>query len=165
MPAAIARKHQLVVVEFDRINYGERGADDHRPEDRCEGHHGEKTARCRRCCPEAQVMKYVSATTDIEDVDQQNDITTSISSSWSFLRSPAVFAQGEFTHQRQWDAFTDPEEAAEKHHHGEGAQDANAQLITRAALLAPALPPATAGRRRPKIPQRRTAQSAMTGRK
>ena len=41
-----------------------------------------------------------------------------------------MLAQGEFAHQRQRDALAYPEEAAQEHHHGDGTQHADAQLIT-----------------------------------
>ena len=40
-----------------------------------------------------------------------------------------MFAQGKFPHCGERHPFTNPEETAQEHHHGNGAQHADAQLI------------------------------------
>ena len=41
-----------------------------------------------------------------------------------------MFTQGKFPHHRQRHTLANPEEAAQEHHHSDGAQDAHAELIT-----------------------------------
>ena len=120
-----------VVVEFDGIDPPRQRTDDHRAQNGGKGHHGEKQRSVRRAAlKHVGDEVHVPAAANVENVDQQKRHHQHQQQLIVFPQARQVLAQGEFTHQRKRDALAHPEEAAQEHHHGDGAQHADAQLIT-----------------------------------
>ncbi|BBU79826.1 hypothetical protein EIMP300_12260 [Escherichia coli] len=75
------------------------------------------------------IAVHIPTAANIKDVNQQERHDQHQQQLVVVPQPGKMFAQGKFPHCGEWHPFTNPEETAQEHHHGNGAQYADAKLI------------------------------------